>query len=155
MSNSSDEINNDHDEQMIEIKNILDSLNDRIRNLDTIIFKIDKIEESQGQIHDAIYDQNNGVFAKLSELNVAIVQNHLFLEKDIQSLKTIQDYEILESKNIDPRLGDLEARVTDLTKTNSVVTGVYKWVLVAFGGGLVTLMFKFIYNVVTNHIKFM
>ena len=41
---------------------------------DTLLYKIDKIEQSQGQlvskvdkIHDAIYDPSEGIFSKLSE----------------------------------------------------------------------------------------
>lgn len=120
---------------------------------DTLLFKIDKIEQSQGQlvskvdkIHEAIYDPQEGIFSKLSEYKL---ENSGELNKvtqdiiELQSWKehrTKEDYNDLNSvKSSKKKVDDLEKSVDVLVRNKNTAWAVIKWFIVALGGAIVTL----------------
>ena len=125
---------------------------------DTLLFKIDKIEQSQGQlvnkvdkIHDAIYDPNEGIFARLSNYKLDSLNQ---LNEVIQNLSEIQIWkktkdkeEVKEdqknSKSV-MKLEHLEKSVDNLVKNKDNTWSVVKWFLVAIGGGIFTIAIKWI-----------
>jgi len=125
---------------------------------DTLLFKIDKIEQSQGQlvnkvdkIHDAIYDPADGIFSKLNEYKLEssnkineVSQNLT----EIQFWKEVKDKEEVkeDQKNdkAEMKLESLEKSVDSLVRNKNNVWSVMKWFLVAVGGGFVTLTIKWL-----------
>lgn len=146
------------DEVLSDIKQKLHSSAALNGGFDILLHKIDKIEQSQGQIvgkvekiHDAIYDPSEGIFSKLSESKIEHTQQMGSLEQKITEIsewkkhkeKTDDKHEV-ESDQIVEKFQILEKNVEHLTKSKTAVWNSLKWVGVAIGGGLVTLLFKFL-----------
>lgn len=125
---------------------------------DTLLFKIDKIEQSQGQlvnkvdkIHEAIYDPTDGIFSRLSEYKLESTNKINEVSQnlaEIQVWKEVKDKEgekddQKNNKN-DLKLETLEKSVDSLVRNKNNVWSVMKWFLVAVGGGLVTLTMKWL-----------
>ena len=123
---------------------------------ETLLFKIDKIEQSQGQlvfkvdkIHDAIYDPNDGIFSKLGEYKLQNAGRIHELEQNINELQlwkeVNQDEEEKSEKAEDKNKEKLLAVETAVFTLNTHMThawSILKWFLVAVGGGIITLTVK-------------
>jgi hypothetical protein len=122
---------------------------------DTLLYKIDKIEQSQGQlvtkvdkIHEAIYDPQEGIFSKLSEYKLENTNKINDINQSITEFKVWQDYrnkeELKEEEDTDTskkKIDRLERSVDNLVKSKQVAWSVLKWLGVAIGGGVITLLF--------------
>lgn len=125
---------------------------------DTLLYKIDKIEQGQGQlvtkvdkIHDAIYDPNDGIFSKLSEykLESAAKMNEISQEMiEISEWKRHQEKdEVKEEKTSEEttkKVESLEKHVDQLVKNKDHAWSILKWLFVAIGGGIITLAFNWL-----------
>ena len=151
----------------IEKSIALDEINKKLNSsaalnggFDTLLYKIDKIEQSQGQlvskvdkIHDAIYDPSEGIFSKLGEYKLENTNTVNEVVQDVAELQiwrsmkdkeeVIDDTSMQENKK---KLGDLEKSVSDLVRNKNNVWSVVKWFMVAFGGACITLLVKWIEN---------
>lgn len=151
----------------IEKSIALDEINKKLNSsaalnggFDTLLYKIDKIEQSQGQlvskvdkIHDAIYDPSEGIFSKLGEYKLENTNTVNEVVQDVAELQiwrsmkdkeeVIDDTSMQENKK---KLGDLEKSVSDLVRNKNNVWSVMKWFMVAFGGACITLLVKWIEN---------
>lgn len=125
---------------------------------ETLLYKIDKIEQSQGQlvtkvdkIHDAIYDPSDGIFSKLGEYKLENADKVNEVSQQISELqlwKEIKEKEeektdVVEGKNKE-KLQNLEKSVDSLVRNKNNAWAVMKWFMVAVGGGIVTLLIKWI-----------
>lgn len=125
---------------------------------ETLLYKIDKIEESQGQlvskvdkIHDAIYDPNDGIFSKLSEYKLENTQKVNDVTQQISEIQIWKDnkereemkLEVVEDKTKE-KISSLEKSVDSLVRNKNNVWAVMKWFMVAIGGGVITLFIKWI-----------
>jgi len=125
---------------------------------ETLLYKIDKIEQSQGQlvtkvdkIHDAIYDPSDGIFSKLGEYKLENADKVNEVSQQISELqlwKEIKEKEeektdVVEGKNKE-KLQNLEKSVDSLVRNKNNTWAVMKWFMVAVGGGIVTLLIKWI-----------
>jgi len=144
---------------------VLDDIHQKIHNsaalnggFDTLLHKIDKIEHGQGQlvskvdkIHEAIYDPNEGVFSKLSEFKL---ENYQKFSEISQHMSEINEWKKHREK-IDDKKEDmldsstskivyLENSVESLMKSKASTWSLVKWIAVAVGGGVVTILFKWI-----------
>ena len=127
---------------------------------DTLLYKIDKIEQSQGQlvskvdkIHDAIYDPSEGIFSKLSEYKLENTNTVNEIVQDVSELqiwRSLKDKEeVIEATSIQEnktKLGEFEKSVGDLVRNKNNALSVMKWFMVAFGGACITLLVKWIEN---------
>lgn len=141
----------------------LDDIHSKIVNssalnggFDTLLYKIDKIEQSQGQlvnkvdkIHDAIYDPSEGIFSRLSEHKIENNEKLSEISRELVELhawkKQVEKEEQKDDETVGQavkKLNQLESSVDDLVKNKKDVWSVAKWFLAAIGGGLVTLFFK-------------
>jgi hypothetical protein len=125
---------------------------------DTLLFKIDKIEQCQGQIvtkvdkiHDSIYDPSDGIFARISESKIENSHQHNEFSQKLAELSEWKKYkEKTESKHdatvdeASEKIASLEKTVDSLTKSRNVAWDVFKWLAVALAGGGVTLLFKWL-----------
>ncbi len=125
---------------------------------ETLLYKIDKIEQSQGQlvnkvdkIHDAIYDPNDGIFSKLSEYKLENAEQLNDMSQEVTELhlwkenrEKEEEKETKKSDIVDKKIDDIEKSVDSLLRNKHNVWAIMKWFLVAFSGGIVTLSIKWI-----------
>lgn len=129
---------------------------------DNLIYKIDSIENNQNiiskkvdKIHDAIYHPDEGLFARI---NANKSQNQEYLvkvEKDIEDLSSWKNqFEKNSEKSQDDsdkiadRISTVEEVVQDLKKFREMTLGATKWLMAAVGGGVITIVFKVLYDFV-------
>lgn len=126
--------------------------------VETLLHKIDRIEQSQGQlvnsttkITDAIYDPSEGIFAKLAAQKLESYQQFSQLDTKMASVTAWQQFhdkstadEDDKREKVDTKLAELSTSVESMKKSRALVWGITKWVLVALGGGGITLAFKYI-----------
>lgn len=134
---------------------------------DTLMYKVDKIEESQGkivmtvdEIREAIYQPDTGLFSRISEVKKTATEETTELDKKLISLdawKTHTEKDVADDKSAQEELSkkviQQQTVIDDMQRWRSNVTSIGKWTSVAFGGGLVTMLFKLAYDFVTNHWK--
>jgi len=125
---------------------------------DTLLFKIDKIEQGQNslnskvdKIHDAIHDPSDGLFYKLSEFKIESTQKFSDVENKITSISEWKKHrEKTEEKNEEvhddaaQKLASMEKSVDSLMKSKHFTWAFIKWLLVALGGAAITLFFKWL-----------
>lgn len=144
---------------------------------DTLLYKIDKIEQSQGQlvtnigkieenqchlsdkvdkIHEAIYDPNDGLFSKISEAKLENTQKFSDVESKLSEISTWKKYKEKSEDKIDIqhdeaniKLNTLERSVESLVKSKTATWSILKWLGVALGGGILTLCFKWLETLIT------
>lgn len=125
---------------------------------DTLLHKIDKIEQSQGQlvikvdkIHDAIYDPNDGIFSKIAESKLETTQKFADVEHKLSDVSSWKHYKEIEDKKDESaadisadKLAKMEKTVDHLLASKEKSWAIIKWILVALGGGVVSLFFNWI-----------
>jgi len=125
---------------------------------DTLLHKIDKIEQSQGQlvtkvdkIHEAIYDPTDGIFSKIAESKLESTQKFSDVEKKMLDVSNWKKYKELSDEKSDDavdqhtsKLATMEKTVESLVASKNKSWALAKWFLVAVGGGLITLIFSWI-----------
>ena len=131
--------------------------------IDTILRKIDRIEEGQGEtirrldtLHNAIYEPDAGLFARIKAGDVSAERRSIELE---------QKYEMLSSKfegaqkaaDADDekikKLNESSLKVDELVKWKTNVVSVLMWILISFATGGAGLFTKFIYDWFTGYVK--
>jgi hypothetical protein len=122
---------------------------------DTLLFKIDKIEQSQGQlvskvdkIHEAIYDPKDGIFSQLADHKLESTVRLNEIKTDIAALdswkKNHEKDDIKDEKVVteaSSKVANLEKSVETLVRHKNNAAGILKWFAVAIGGGIITLIF--------------
>ena len=141
-----------------EIKDKLHSSAALNGGFDALIRKIDKIEQGQGhlvarveKIHDAIYDPNEGIFAKLSETKLENSKQISEVDHKLVEVSEWKKYkDKIDSKQDDDsskftqKIVTLENSVDTLVKAKNTSWNVIKWLVVALMGGIITLIFKYL-----------
>jgi hypothetical protein len=132
---------------------------------DTLLFKIDKIEQNQGhltvkidKIHDAMYDPSDGIIMKLSDIKVENAKQFGDVEKKLVEMAEWKKYKEktdgINTAEVDEsteKIVVLEKSVDSLVKTKNSTWTVVKWFLAASGGGIVALFFKWLEMKFTLH----
>jgi len=127
---------------------------------DRLLYKIDGIEQSQSQIvakvdkiHDAIYDPDDGLFARISTNKTDQIESISKVEKQIielnawkQGVSKLEDTCEKENDMMSDKLKDLENSIDGLNKFQSGIHAALKWFGAAIGGGIITMLFKIFYN---------
>lgn len=105
---------------------------------DNLMFKIESMEQSQSNmsdkvdmIHDALYKPDDGFFARVKQVETSATVSHTHVET----------------------VHALDASVKDLKRWKGLVNRVTKWIVVAVGGGAVTLIGKLLYDFISGHIR--
>lgn len=124
--------------------------------VDVLLLKVENIEEEQVKIsktvesiHDAIYHPDNGIFSRISAVRSAHAEEKAELEKhllEINSWKTQTEKSVAQNKSddkeIQKKVEEQQLTLSNLEKWRGNVQSVGKWALVAIGGGIVTMLFK-------------
>ena len=141
----------------------LDEINKKIMSssalnggFDTLLYKIDKIEQGQGQIvammdkiHDSIYDPNEGVFSKLSQYKLENSNKLNEINSNVSELKYWKDSREKDEQKDDAmlvethrKLLDLERHVDSLSRNTTNLWSAARWLVAAIGGAIVTVAIK-------------
>jgi hypothetical protein len=125
---------------------------------DTLLFKIDKIEQSQGnlvakvdKIHEAIYDPQDGIFSKISDYRLNNTNEVNDVRQKITELQTWKTHSERDNMRDDRavevaarKIIALENSVGSLTKSKETAASIFRWLIVAVGGALVTFAFDWL-----------
>lgn len=141
----------------------LDEINRKIMSsaalnggFDTLLHKIDKIEQGQGnllatldKIHDSIYDPKEGVFSKLSEFKLENANKLNEINSSVSELKYWKDAREKDEQKDDAmlvethrKLLDLERNVDSLSRNTTNLWSAARWLVAAIGGAIVTVAIK-------------
>jgi DNA repair ATPase RecN len=127
---------------------------------DKLLYKIDTIEQSQNvisekvdKIHDAIYDPDEGLFARITNNKVDQNESISGVEKKVveisawkeQKQKDIEEIGDIKEK-IHDKINSIENKIETLNTFKLMTVGVAKWMLAAAGGGVATILFKVLYD---------
>jgi len=129
---------------------------------DKLLYKIDSIEHSQNviatkvdKIHEAIYNPDEGLFSRISTNKASQNEALMQVEKQVVELSTWREQQSKESDHVEKiseklseKLENLENDVNSLNRFKSLTISAAKWVAAAFGGGIITIVFKVLYDFV-------
>lgn len=125
---------------------------------DRLLYKIDSIEQSQNQIvekvdkiHEAIYNPDDGLFSRISANKASQIELISNVEKKVVELdawrqQTHKDEENCEKENdeIQLKLQEIENSIKNINNFQSNIFSMAKWLGAALGGGVISLLFKFL-----------
>jgi hypothetical protein len=121
--------------------------------------KIEKIEEAQEQtlnkvddVHDAIYDPDHGLFARIRTAESVNREHTIIVDKKINEIESWKTSGSADDKAVMKQLQQHETAIRELEGWRVRASGFYRWVFLTFGGALVALIFKVVYELVKNHI---
>jgi hypothetical protein len=142
---------------------------------DTLLYKVDKIEESQDKIgekvdsiHEAVFHPDQGLFARVKHVETTKGEAVDALEKDVTVLKIWKDNEEKALEKDTKMTEEQEKVVKDLESTvktqageikallewKNKVSGAVRWGLVTLAGGGVTVIGKLLYDFLSGHISY-
>ena len=129
---------------------------------DKLLYKIDSIENSQNliankvdKIHEAIYNPDEGLFARMSASKVEHSNAVNGIEKKVIEISTWKDQKEKSGNQLDAevekfgnKIITMENTIENLIKFKSSTLGLAKWAMAAIGGGVITILFKVLYTYV-------
>lgn len=137
-----------------DIKDKLDQSPALNGEFDTLLHKVDKIEQGNGQlskkvdkIYDAIYHHEDGIIAKMKENGQENQRAH---DKTSADLSAVKEWKICKDKadeKLSAKLDKIESineTVKDLVETKNTTWSVLKWFLAAVGGGIITILSRYL-----------
>ena len=127
---------------------------------DRIIFKVEKIEESQNKIldqisdiHETMYNPDKGIFSRIKEVEQKDSKNVLILEQSISDIGNLQEEEKKKVENFELILHDhkeniknIEQKISDFEKIRSHLSSSIKWMIITLLSGAGGLFSKVIYD---------
>lgn len=140
---------------------------------DTLLIKINSLEENQNiisqkidMIHEAIYDPDDGLFARIKDVDVEQFKDKALsldrLDKDILKLQQLHEVDgtLLKreeelSHSSDENSQQLRChadQLKELVKFKDNINAVAKWSFITLAGGAATLVGKLIYTFVNGHV---
>lgn len=131
--------------------------------IDTILRKIDRIEEGQGEairrldvLQNAVYEPDSGLFARIKAGDAAADRRSTELDQKFILLSS-QFEQAQKSAAVDDeklkKLDDSAKRVDELVKWKANVSGVFMWILLALATGGGGILAKLIYDWFRGHVK--
>lgn len=145
--------NTDRTQQLIkEIKYKLDKSPALNGEFETLIHKVDKIEESSGnlskkvdKIYDSIYHHEDGLYVKMKE-------NKMEKSQEISSLdewkKNREKFEEKASLQFD-KLENVQDKVESIVEMNKNIWVAFRWTIAALGGAFFTIITRYIVHLLT------
>lgn len=147
-------IDNDSSETIKSIKEKLDKSPALNGEFDTLLHKVDKIEECNGnlnkkvdKIYDAIYHHDDGIIAKMKE---NAQESRYERDKNSGDLTHMKEWKIAKDKSdekIATKLDNIESlneTVKDLVEAKNTTWSITKWFIAALGGGIITILSRYV-----------
>lgn len=156
--------------QMLEMQNKILSAPAMNGGFSTLMYKIEKIEQSQDQlvekvdeIRDVMYDPDSGLYARIKNIENSVVEEKRIesLEEEVRSIKSWKNLEEKSSEKDETHTADIEKKIEehaevikDLKKWYERQAAATKWLAITVGTGLLGGFGKIIYEFLISHIKF-
>lgn len=119
---------------------------------ETLIQKMDNFEKHQdsmvervNEIHDAVYNPDEGLFARIKDTRSELNQIKVNQERTETTIE--KDSEGVDK--VDEKINDLESRVKNMESSYHVL----KWIAITIGSGVIITTIKAIYNFISVHVK--
>lgn len=159
--------NQSYNDDEVESKNLLHNIHQKLDNsaalnggFDRLLYKIDSIENSQNQIvgkvnkiHEAIYDPDDGLFSRIAANKASNAESISEIQKQMVEINSWQKHADQTGVDCEEKTDEFESKIQKLENIvqnvesfQRVSMSVIKWIGVAVGGGLVTLLFKIFLN---------
>src|SRR3990167_964215 len=157
------------------LEKLFKSLEEKVLNIpilnggfESLMFKVDKIEESMSgvnekidKIHVAVYDPDQGLFARVKSTETKTIENITLVKNDVDHLRTAHETHInvdqdaatdmkLYNEIVDRHQRDLERVMIWRDRINSIL----KWLLVTLASGFLALTGKLLYEFIAGRIQF-
>ena len=135
----------------------------------TLLYKVENIEQSQcqltekvDQIHHVLYEPDSGLYARIKNVEKNCIPEGSLdgIENDLQEIKV---WKVAEEKSYikeeatifenDKMLKHHETIINDLKATVDRYNSVGKWLLIFIGGGLLSIIGKLIYGLISGHVQ--
>lgn len=132
---------------------------------DAMMLKVDALSEDVKDIKTKIYEPDDGIFARIKSIEVDTkrIANDVARTVDrVEVHDQIEDDVKLQHQRIDmlesglsglKTIEDQQKIIDDLVKHRDRVNSVLKWVGVSLGGAVVSLLFKFVYDLIQGHVS--
>lgn len=123
--------------------------------VDVIKSSQDQLTEKVDSIHEALYEPDLGLYARVKE--AAKAESVAKVAADVQDLKswrTNEEKSAVIEVNSEQEADQFIKEHAELMIFKRRTLGVAKWVVLSIGSGLLTLLGKIIYDVIIGHIKF-
>jgi len=157
-------------QQMLEMQNRILSAPAMNGGFSTLMYKVEKIEQSQEQlvekvdeIREVLYDPDSGLYARIKNVeNSSIEESRIEnLEEDIRSIKQWKTSEEKSSERGENQSADIEKKIEehaevikDLKKWYERQAAATRWLAITVGTGILGATGKLIYEFLLSHIKF-
>ena len=159
----------DSDDEPIVSQRLLQSIQQKLERsaalnggFDKLLYKIDAIENTQidignkvDKIHDAIYDPDTGLFSRIATNKTEHQESVSEVEKKVVELTVWKDQQKKDSEHseeldqkFDKKINDIEHSIESLNRFKQATVGIAKWLGAAAGGGIITIVFKVLYDFV-------
>jgi len=135
---------------------------------DTLLLKVDQIEEKQGeigsmvnQVHEAIYRLDDGLFARVKDVeqakksveNVEIIGKTVFqLQQLVELLQRSLEKESSLASDREKLMKEHDNKIAELLQFQSRVFAFIKWSAVTIAGSFITIIAKLAYDFVSGHV---
>lgn len=132
---------------------------------DSMMLKVDALGEDVKDIKTKIYEPDDGIFARIKSIEVDTkrIANDVARTVDrVEAHDQIEGDVKLHHQRIDmmetnlsglKSISEQQKVIDDLVKYRNRVNSVLKWVGVSLGGAVVSLLFKFLYDLIQGHVS--
>lgn len=156
-----------------ETAKLLHDIQQRVENsqvlnggFETMLYKIDKIEESQGtivnnvnEINEAIYQPDHGIFSRIASLKSDVDGHNQILQtrlETIDSWLTQSEHDKIDEKrekdSLCEKIQSQQRTIESLERWKANVTSAAKWILTTVGASAVTITMKLLYDYVISRV---
>lgn len=156
--------------QLIEMQNKILSAPAMNGGFSTLMYKIEKIEQSQEQLVEKVdeirvvlYDPDNGLYARIKNVENSTIDSERIslMEEEIKDMKSWKENEkkffdkseFAEAK-IEKKIEEHAEIIKELQRWYQKQTALSKWLAVTLGTSILGLIVKFAYDYLINHVKF-
>jgi len=156
-------------QQILDMQNRILSAPAMNGGFSTLLYKVESIEQSQaqlvskiGQIHDVLYEPDQGLYARIKKVENDTVDTDNFevIKKDVQEIiswknekeKTEEKTADIENENF-RMLHDHDKTLKELQKWHEKHAALVKWIALTAGGGIVGLIGKLFWSYFSAHIQ--
>jgi len=156
-------------QQILEMQNKILAAPAMNGGFSTLMYKIEKIEQSQGQlvekvdeIRDVLYDPDSGIYARIKNVENSIIDVDRFstLETEISSIRNwkISEEKSAEKENsqeekIEKMLAEHDVSLKELQRWYQKQAAITRWLAITIGAGLLGAIGKFLNALILEHVK--
>ena len=156
--------------QLIEMQNKILSAPAMNGGFSTLMYKIDKIEQSQEQLVEKVdeirivlYDPDHGLYARIKNVENSSIDSERIslMEEEIRDMKSWKENEkkfFDKSENneaqIEKKIEEHNEIIKEIQRWYQKQAALSKWLGVTIGTSVLGLLIKFAYDYLINHVKF-